>query len=303
MERLLADLIRMLVAFAFQMTLLALGCVVRLLYWSVRAYGWGRVGGLIGALAIGVWLSVRLWGWAVDERMALTVAGTSAALYGGAAWLPRLVARAWAPGRVAGRPEQPLSFVGPGPGGRALPAPPAGVAPLAASPAAPPAGSIWPELVAQETLHRAWERVVANRGAAGADRVTLEAFGLQAERQLEILHRELEEGSYRPQPPRWVAVPKRSGGMRHLAILAVRDRVVHQALHQVLTPRWDPRFLPCSYAYRPGRSVQQAVTAVERALAHGRVWVVDADVQAFFDRVAHRRLFELVEESAPISTR
>jgi group II intron reverse transcriptase/maturase len=158
---------------------------------------------------------------------------------------------------------------------------------------------LWEQAVHPTTLQEAWQRVLARGGGPGPDGVTIEAFALEAERQLQHLAMELRTGSYQPRPPRWVEVPKPQGGVRRLAVLGVRDRIVQQALHLVLIPIWDKRFAPCSYAYRPGRSALQAVHAVERALAVGRVWVVDADIASFFDRVPHRPLFALLEEWLP----
>jgi group II intron reverse transcriptase/maturase len=161
------------------------------------------------------------------------------------------------------------------------------------------AGPLWEALAREENLHQAWRRVEANAGSAGVDGVTVEAFTVSWEHHLQRLAEDLHTWRYRPQPPRWVEVPKRSGGLRRLAVFTVRDRIVQQAVNQVLMPLWDKRFLPCSYAYRPGRSAHQAIAAVEQQVANGRPWVVDADIASFFDSVPHHRFLPALENWLP----
>lgn len=158
---------------------------------------------------------------------------------------------------------------------------------------------LWKRLLAPATLQQAWHRVMLRGGGPGSDRVTIEVFSLDLERNLQQLRIQLQSGLYRPHPPRWVEVPKPSGGTRRLGVLCVQDRIIQQALLFVLVPQWDVKFAPCSYAYRPGRSALQAVEAMERALAAGRAWVVDADIESFFDSVPHALLFNLLEEWLP----
>lgn len=159
--------------------------------------------------------------------------------------------------------------------------------------------NLWEQVLSLTTLQEAWRRVLVRGGGPGSDRMTVETFALKAEQHLQRLAKELAENRYQPYPPRWVEVPKRSGGVRRLAILCVRDRIVQLALHIVLSSLWDKRFAPCSYAYRPGRSALQAVAAVERARAMGKVWVVDADIESFFDSVPHAPLFALLRDWLP----
>ncbi len=139
-------------------------------------------------------------------------------------------------------------------------------------------------------LNAAWKRVRENGGAPGIDGITVAAFLEYAKPRSEALRRELLEGSYRPSPLRRVKIPKPAGGERNLSIPTVQDRVVQQAILQVLQPILDPSFSEHSYGFRPGRSAHQAVAAAQAYIQDGYDWVVDFDLEAFFDRVHHDRL-------------
>jgi RNA-directed DNA polymerase len=139
-------------------------------------------------------------------------------------------------------------------------------------------------------LNAAWKRVRENGGAPGIDGIAVDAFVAHAKPRAESLRRELLEGSYRPSPLRRVTIPKPSGGQRKLSIPTVQDRVVQQAILQVLQPILDPTFSEHSYGFRPGRSAHQAVAAAQEYIQEGYSWVVDFDLEAFFDRVSHDRL-------------
>jgi RNA-directed DNA polymerase len=139
-------------------------------------------------------------------------------------------------------------------------------------------------------LNAAWKRVRANDGAPGIDGITVEAFWEHAKPRTDALRRELVEGSYRPSPLRRVKIPKPTGGERLLGIPTVQDRVVEQAILQVIQPILDPGFSEHSYGFRPGRSQHQAVAAAQAYIQQGYDWMVDLDLEAFFDRVNHDRL-------------
>jgi len=146
------------------------------------------------------------------------------------------------------------------------------------------------EVADPANLNSAWKRVRENGGAAGVDGVTVAAFLKHAKPRSETLRRELLEGSYRPSPLRRVVIPKPTGGERLLGIPTVQDRVVQQAFLQVLQPILDPKFSEHSYGFRPNKSAHQAVAAAQGYIQQGYNWVVDFDLEAFFDRVNHDRL-------------
>ena len=168
----------------------------------------------------------------------------------------------------------------------------------AITPAAMP-GALRAFLTSPETLAAAWRRVELNRGAAGPDNVTVPEFGLDAPRRLGDLRRQLMRGRYEPLPPRLFAAPKRSGGVRRIAILSVTDRIVQQALHMALQPLLEPHFPPCSYAYRPGMGAHHALRHIDRLLRQGFPWVAETDIATFFDTVAHRVLLDKLAGLVP----
>ncbi len=139
-------------------------------------------------------------------------------------------------------------------------------------------------------LNRAWKRVQANGGAPGLDGMTVEAFPAFAKENWERLRLGLREGRYRPAPVRRVFIPKPDGTERPLGIPTVLDRVIQQAIAQVLTAQYDGEFSDHSHGFRAGRNAHQAVRRVEAAWAEGRRHAVDCDLKSFFDTVEHERL-------------
>ncbi|UEM01819.1 group II intron reverse transcriptase/maturase [Skermanella rosea] len=140
------------------------------------------------------------------------------------------------------------------------------------------------------TLECAWRRVARNKGAAGVDGQSIARFTLQADRYLRELHEDLNSGSYRPSPVRRVEIPKGDGKTRPLGIPTVKDRIVQTALKLTIEPILEARFRDGSYGFRPGRGCKDALRAVDRALKDGYAWVVDADLERYFDTIPRRDL-------------
>ncbi|MEO3430165.1 CRISPR-associated endonuclease Cas1 [Pelagibius sp. CAU 1746] len=149
---------------------------------------------------------------------------------------------------------------------------------------------LFDEAVALERLESAWAKVWSNAGAAGGDGISVKAFFPGAAQRLRRLAEALRDGRYRPGPLRHLDIPKPGGGLRPLAIPCVVDRIAQTAAADVLTPLLDAEFEPASFAYRPGRSVQQAVQQIARAREDGFTWVVDADIERYFETIPHDEL-------------
>lgn len=144
------------------------------------------------------------------------------------------------------------------------------------------------EVLRRENVKAAYERVVRNGGAAGADGMTVEELLAYCREHWARVREELLGGTYKPKPVRRVEIPKADGkGVRLLGIPTVLDRMIQQAVLQVLTPILDPTFSDASYGFRPGRSAHQAVERARGYIAAGQGWVVDLDIERFFDRVNH----------------
>ena len=143
-------------------------------------------------------------------------------------------------------------------------------------------------VVERENMFRALRQVEANKGSAGVDGVSVQALRTSLREHWPRIKEELLEGRYQPQPVRKVEIPKPGGkGMRQLGIPTVMDRLIQQALNQVMQPIFDPDFSESSYGFRPGRSAHQAVLKAREYAATGKRWVVDMDLEKFFDRVNH----------------
>jgi RNA-directed DNA polymerase len=162
-------------------------------------------------------------------------------------------------------------------------------------------GGVWFSLIDKvyrpESLHKGWLQVKANKGAAGVDHQSIEAFEKELERNLGRLHEELRDGSYRPRPIRRVYIEKPgSKEKRPLGIPAVRDRVVEAALRMVIEPIFERQFSPHSYGFRPKRGCKDALRRVERLLKEGYSWVIDVDLKAYFDSIPHKGLMEEIRK-------
>ena len=153
---------------------------------------------------------------------------------------------------------------------------------------------LWGQVFSQPNLARALQRVERNGGAPGVDGMTTDDLCPWLADNWGAVRRALDEGSYRPQPVRRVEIPKPDGRMRLLGVPTVLDRLIQQAVAQVLTPIFDPGLSESSYGFRPGRSAHQAVAVARGHIADGYRWVVDVDLAEFFDRVHHDKLMHRV---------
>jgi group II intron reverse transcriptase/maturase len=166
--------------------------------------------------------------------------------------------------------------------------------------------------ISQDDLWSAWERVRENEGCAGADGVTVHAFAQRVQRGLAELLARVREGRYRPYPLLKIVVEKGAGASkarqtgrsaplktRTLLVPAVRDRVLQTAVARALSRSFEEEFLECSYGYRPGRSVDRAIARIRKCRELGYIFVADADVEAFFDRVDHDLLLERLGARQP----
>lgn len=148
--------------------------------------------------------------------------------------------------------------------------------------------SLYGRLLSESALHLAFKQVKKNKGAAGTDLQSLSDFERNLGAELSTLVLELKDKSYHPQPVRRVSIPKSDGGERFLGIPSVRDRIVQQALLNILEPIFDPDFHPSSYGYRKGRSCAHAITKASRFIReYDRKWVVDMDLSKCFDTLSH----------------
>jgi group II intron reverse transcriptase/maturase len=145
-------------------------------------------------------------------------------------------------------------------------------------------------MFSQANLLKALERVERNKGAAGVDGMQVEELAEHLKKHWPSIRAKLEAGSYQPSPVKRVEIPKAQGGVRQLGIPTVQDRLIQQAMHQVLSEEYEARFSENSYGFRPGRSAHDAVKAAGGHIEAGYEWVVDLDLAKFFDRVNHDRL-------------
>jgi len=147
--------------------------------------------------------------------------------------------------------------------------------------------SLMEVVVDRGNLWLAYQRVVENKGAAGVDQLAVSELKDHLKRHWPTIRARLLAGVYQPQPVRRVDIPKPQGGVRTLGIPTVVDRLIQQALHQVLQSIFEPTFSAASYGFRPGRNAHQALRQARQYVAQGKRWVVDIDLEKFFDRVNH----------------
>ena len=145
------------------------------------------------------------------------------------------------------------------------------------------------EVCDRGTLERAWKRVRSNKGSPGVDGMTVDDAKDYLREHWPNIRSHLLEGTYQPQPVKRVEIPKPDGGIRKLGVPCVVDRLIQQALLQVLQERWDPTFSKHSYGFRPGRSAHQAVAQAQHYIAEGYSIVVDLDLEKFFGAPGDRQ--------------
>lgn len=158
----------------------------------------------------------------------------------------------------------------------------------------PKAEGLWEQVFSPPNLRRAMQRVVSNRGAAGIDGIEVNELRSHFDDAWPAIRERLDHGTYRSQPVRRVSIPKPDGGERMLGVPTVMDRLIQQAVLQVLVPVFDPNFSEMSFGFRPGRSAHMAVQTAKGYIEKGFDWVVDVDLDSFFDRVNHDALMARV---------
>lgn len=156
--------------------------------------------------------------------------------------------------------------------------------------------SLIDKVYSRKNLYLAWEKVKANKGCAGVDEVTIKKFEQNLMLNIEEIHRLLYENKYRTQSVKRAWIPKSNGDKRPLGIPTVRDRLVQQAILNKLTPIFEGKFLDCSYGFRQNKDAHQAIRKVEESLKTGYQWVVEVDIERFFDTVDHSLLMKLLNE-------
>jgi len=160
----------------------------------------------------------------------------------------------------------------------------------------PEISTLMTEVLDPENLKRALAQVKRNKGAPGVDGMTVHELGAHLKANWPSMRAQLVAGSYEPAPVRRVEIPKPDGRKRLLGIPTVVDRFIQQALAQVVQRQWEPHFHPHSYGFRPGRNAHQAIRHAQATIREGFGWVVDIDLEAFFDRVNHDRLMARVRK-------
>ena len=163
---------------------------------------------------------------------------------------------------------------------------------------------MWVQVFERNNLFQALKRVEGNGGAPGSDGMTVQELRPWLKEHWLAVRAALDAGNYRPSPVRRVEIPKPAGGVRLLGIPTVLDRLIQQAIAQVLTPLFDARFSPHSYGFRPRRRAHDAVKAAQGYIREGYDWAVDIDLEKFFDRVNHDKLMAQAwpVRSAPTSS-
>ncbi len=162
-----------------------------------------------------------------------------------------------------------------------------------------PNSALLERVLERANLQRALKQVRSNQGAPGIDGMTVDELPDYLRHHWREIRAQLVAGTYRPQPARRVEIPKPDGRKRFLGIPTVLDRFIQHAIAQVVQAQWEPHFHPWSYGFRPQRSAHQAVRQSQADIREGYRWVVDLDLEAFFDRVNHDRLVARLKRHVP----
>jgi len=160
----------------------------------------------------------------------------------------------------------------------------------------PLAANLMEQVISLSNLSRACKRVIANKGSAGIDKMTVKELQSWFGSNWQTLQTELLDGTYQIQPVRKVMIPKPKGGERQLGIPTVKDRMVQQAIQQVLSKIYEPTFSPTSYGFRAGRSPHDAIDQLSHYIASGKTYILDIDMSKFFDEVNHNRLMDRLRQ-------
>jgi len=155
---------------------------------------------------------------------------------------------------------------------------------------------LFEEVYAMPRLKRAYQKVKANKGKPGVDEISIEDFEENLNENLAEIQSQLKGRKYKPQPVLRVSIPKPNGGERHLGIPTVRDRIVQYSITMALEPWFEPNFSESSYGFRPNRSQKGAIAEAKKHVANGKEWVVDLDLEKFFDTVNHDRVLHLIRK-------
>lgn len=142
----------------------------------------------------------------------------------------------------------------------------------------------------EESLRAAWKQVEERKGGGGVDGMSIEMFRNRADKRLRRLSEQLQEGTYEPRPVKRVWIPKGGGKLRPLGVPVIIDRVVQTSLRNAIEPIFERKFAECSYGFRPGRGCKDALRQVTAELKRGRTWVVDVDIEQYFDSIDKKRL-------------
>ena len=158
-------------------------------------------------------------------------------------------------------------------------------------------GSLLDRILEWENIQRAMKRVCANKGSSGVDGMKVEELNLYISDHWKEIEQAIRERRYKPQPVERVEIPKENGGVRKLGIPTVVDRTIQQAIAQVLSPIFERQFSENSYGFRPGRSCEQAIVKLLEYFNDGSIWVVDIDLEKFFDTVPQDRLMSIINRT------